>query len=123
MFSGNCACSFSPEISAELQMLHNLRALQVLHFSAFCWRIVLRSKLSVPFPAGRRQVMEKDKPDTPAAENPYAQFHVVVKGDTLSKIAKQYYGDPSLYPQIFEANRDILKDPNKIQVGQRLRIP
>jgi nucleoid-associated protein YgaU len=47
----------------------------------------------------------------------------VVKGDTLSKIAEKYYGDPSLYPQIFEANRDILTDPNKIQIGQKLRIP
>jgi nucleoid-associated protein YgaU len=66
--------------------------------------------------------MEKD-PETPKGENPYAQYHTVVKGDTLSKLAKQYYGDAALYPQIFEANRDILKDPDKIQVGQRLRIP
>ena len=51
------------------------------------------------------------------------QWHEVVKGDTLSKIAEKYYGDPSLYPQIFEANRDILSDPNKIRVGQKLRIP
>ncbi len=51
------------------------------------------------------------------------QWHEVVKGDTLSKIAEKYYGDPSLYPQIFEANRDILTDPDKIRVGQKLRIP
>jgi nucleoid-associated protein YgaU len=67
--------------------------------------------------------MEQDKPATPQGENPYAQYHTVVKGDTLSKIAQKYYGDAALYPQIFEANRDTLKDPNKIQVGQRLRIP
>jgi nucleoid-associated protein YgaU len=57
------------------------------------------------------------------AENPYQQFYEVKKGDTLSKIAQQFYGDKMLYPQIFEANRDILKDPNKIKPGQRLRIP
>lgn len=56
-------------------------------------------------------------------DNPYAQYHVVQKGDTLSKIAEEYYGDKMLYPKIFEANLDILTDPNKIKPGQRLRIP
>ena len=51
------------------------------------------------------------------------QSHEVKKGDTLWKIAEHYYGDGSLYPKIFEANRDILKDPNLIKVGQKLRIP
>jgi nucleoid-associated protein YgaU len=51
------------------------------------------------------------------------QWHVVVQGDTLSKIAAHYYGDATLYPKIFEANRDVLKDPNLIRVGQKLRIP
>ena len=53
----------------------------------------------------------------------FEQWHEVVSGDTLSKLAKQYYGDSSLYMKIFEANRSILKDPNLIRVGQRLRIP
>jgi nucleoid-associated protein YgaU len=51
------------------------------------------------------------------------QWHVVEQGDTLSKIAAHYYGDATLYPKIFEANRDVLKDPNLIRVGQKLRIP
>ena len=51
------------------------------------------------------------------------QYHEVKKGDTLWKIAERYYGDGSLYTKIFEANRDILKDPNVIKVGQKLRIP
>lgn len=51
------------------------------------------------------------------------QWHEVQAGDTLSKIAKRYYGDASLYMQIFEANTDQLKDPNLIKVGQKLRIP
>ena len=51
------------------------------------------------------------------------QWHVVTKGETLWKIAEQYYGDGSLYSKIFEANRDVLKDPNRINIGQKLRIP
>ena len=57
------------------------------------------------------------------ADNPYTQTHVVQSGDTLSKIAEKYYGDASLYPKIFQANRDVLSDPNKIRPGQKLRIP
>ncbi len=54
---------------------------------------------------------------------PVAQFHTVEKGDSLSKIAKSYYGDPMKYPVIFEANKPMLTDPNKIYPGQLLRIP
>ncbi len=50
-------------------------------------------------------------------------IYAVAPGDTLSKIAKQYYGDANQYMKIFEANKDQLKDPNMIQVGQKLRIP
>jgi nucleoid-associated protein YgaU len=49
--------------------------------------------------------------------------YTVQKGDTLSKISKQYYGDPNQYNRIFEANRDQLKDPDKIFPGQVLKIP
>jgi len=52
-----------------------------------------------------------------------AQYHTVMKGDTLSAIAKKYYGDASKYPVIFEANKPMLKDPDKIYPGQSLRIP
>ena len=49
--------------------------------------------------------------------------YTVQKGDTLSKISKQFYGDANAYKKIFDANRDQLKDPDKIQPGQVLRIP
>ena len=52
-----------------------------------------------------------------------AQFHDVVKGDTLSAISKKYYGDPNKYNAIFEANRPMLTHPDKIYPGQKLRIP
>jgi nucleoid-associated protein YgaU len=66
---------------------------------------------------------DKTPAPAPAADNPYTQTHVVVSGDTLSKIAQKYYGDASLYTKIFQANRDVLSDPNKISPGQKLRIP
>lgn len=52
-----------------------------------------------------------------------ARVYEVVSGDSLSKIAKRFYGDAQKYPKIFEANRDQLKDPNVIQPGQKLKIP
>ncbi len=51
------------------------------------------------------------------------KFHTVESGDTLSKISKKYYGDPNQYNKIFEANRPMLSDPDKIDPGQVLRIP
>ena len=52
-----------------------------------------------------------------------AQFHTVAKGDTLGKIAKDYYGNAMKYPVIFEANKPMLSHPDKIYPGQVLRIP
>lgn len=52
-----------------------------------------------------------------------AKIYEVKAGDTLSKIAKHFYGDASQYMKIFEANKDQLKDPDKISVGQKLKIP
>ena len=58
--------------------------------------------------------------DTP---EPESQWHTVVSGDNLSKIAKAFYGDANKYPLIFEANKPMLKHPDKIYPGQLLRIP
>jgi nucleoid-associated protein YgaU len=57
------------------------------------------------------------------APQPESQWHTVVSGDNLSKIAKKFYGDPNKYPLIFEANKPMLKHPDKIYPGQLLRIP
>jgi len=51
------------------------------------------------------------------------QTYEVKSGDNLSKISKQFYGDANEYMRIFYANRDKLRDPDKIQVGQQLVIP
>ncbi len=57
------------------------------------------------------------------APEPEAQWHTVVSGDNLSKIAKAFYGDANKYPVIFEANKPMLTHPDKIYPGQMLRIP
>ena len=54
---------------------------------------------------------------------PSAIFYTVKKGDTLGKISKTHYGKASMYKQIFEANKPMLKSANKIFPGQVLRIP
>ncbi len=56
-------------------------------------------------------------------KEPEAVFHTVETGDTLSKIAKEHYGDANRYPEIFEANKPMLNHPDKIYPGQVLRIP
>ena len=54
---------------------------------------------------------------------PSEKTYEVQAGDTLSKIAKREYGNANAWNRIFEANKDILKDPNKIFPGQKLKIP
>ena len=51
------------------------------------------------------------------------EYYIIKKGDTLSAIAKQFYGKPNDYPKIFEANREVIKDANLIFPGQKIRIP
>ena len=51
------------------------------------------------------------------------QYYTIQSGDTLSKIAKEFLGNAMDYPKIFEANREVIKDPNLIYPGQKIRIP
>ena len=54
---------------------------------------------------------------------PEVEYYTIVSGDTLSKIAKQHYGNAMDYPKLFEANREVIKDPDLIYPGQKIRIP
>jgi nucleoid-associated protein YgaU len=60
-----------------------------------------------------------------ASQNPSVgpQTHTVQSGDTLSTISQRYYGTPSRYMDIYQANRDRLKTANALKIGQQLRIP
>ena len=68
--------------------------------------------------------VEADLPqDAGASKSAEPVFHEVKAGDNLSKIAKTYLGDANRYQEIFEANKPMLSDPDKIYPGQKLRIP
>jgi nucleoid-associated protein YgaU len=58
-----------------------------------------------------------------AAPAPKVEYYIIQKGDNLSKIAKHFYGNANKYPKIFEANREVIKDPDLIFPGQKIRIP
>ena len=68
-------------------------------------------------------VAQVDDQLTVATPEPESKFYTVKSGDTLSKISKEFYGDANQYNKIFEANKPLLSDPNKIYPGQVLRIP
>ena len=70
---------------------------------------------------GVTQVNATELQAPPAKEK--VEYYIIKKGDTLSAIAKQYYGKASEYPRIFEANREVIKDANLIYPGQKIRIP
>ena len=75
--------------------------------------------------AGNVQGVAEVKADqlTAPPQTVEVEFYVIQKGDSLSAIAKHAYGDASAYPRIFEANREVIKDPDKIFPGQKIRIP
>ena len=68
--------------------------------------------------------VEVTEPPVPAAaEAPAVQYYTIQKGDTLYAVAKEFYGNGMKYPDIFEANREVIEDADKIYPGQKIRIP
>ncbi len=78
-----------------------------------------------PAGAGARPALTARPPATTAANSPVTsnRRHVVAQGETLYKIAQRYYGSGSKWPEILEANRDVLKNENAVRPGMELRIP
>ncbi len=75
--------------------------------------------------AGNIQGVGEVKADhlTAPPQTAEVEFYVIEKGDSLSAIAKKFYGDGNAYPRIFEANREVIKDADLIFPGQKIRIP
>ena len=67
--------------------------------------------------------VESGHSSTAPISEPEEQTYTIASGDSLSKIAKHFYGDASKWRQIFEANRDVIKDPDLIHPGQTIKIP
>ena len=109
--SGEC-----PSLEVKTRIMHEFNARVETENTLNLIRIVAPGVPPAPAP-----VIPPVEQAAPAP--PGERTHVVVRGDTLSGIAKQYYGKASLYMKIFEANRDILDNPDLIKVGQKLRIP
>ena len=63
-----------------------------------------------------------DAMQAPAPEST-VEYYTIVKGDSLSKIAKHFYGNAMDYPKLFEANREVIKDADLIYPGQKIRVP
>ncbi|MBK8856997.1 MAG: LysM peptidoglycan-binding domain-containing protein [Opitutaceae bacterium] len=94
----------------------------------------LRTRLAITAPAPGTTLGTPTRPGTPAAAAaatpppapvaaPAPRTHTVVSGDTLTRIARQYYGDSRRWPEIFEANRTDLPDERSLRVGMQLTIP
>src|SRR5690606_9044739 len=66
---------------------------------------------------------QQDAAAASAPAQPATTYYTIEKGDTLSKIASRFYGDAQKYHQIFDANREVIQDPDKIYPGQKIRIP
>ncbi len=56
-------------------------------------------------------------------EQANVEYYIIKSGDSLSKIAKKYYGNAMEYPRLFEENREVIEDPDLIYPGQKIRIP
>lgn len=84
----------------------------------------------VPSDYAKNELWDSIKAVDPNVSDLVADFSVqsgltysIVSGDTLSKIAKRFYGDANAYQKIFQANTDQLSDPDKIKVGQTIKLP
>jgi LysM repeat protein len=121
----------SPSIAGHLHLVQpgdDLWSLAVTYYGdGTRWRSIadVNADLVSPetdLPAGARIIIPTTG-DGAAATTPGGTIIVVRKGDTLWALAQKHLGDPQRWPEIFEANRDVISDPDEIDVGWRLRIP
>lgn len=80
-------------------------------------------KISITPPAASSSAPAEPVAVETALEQANIEYYIIKKGDSLSKIAKKYYGNAMEYPRLFEANREVIEDPDLIYPGQKIRIP
>lgn len=64
--------------------------------------------------------IDKIKAPAPAPE---VEYYTIISGDSLSKIARKFYGNPMDYPKLFDTNKEVINDVDLIYPGQKIRIP
>lgn len=85
--------------------------------------IVKISVTEAPDGSGGVQSVIEHEDVLAALEPENVEYYIIQSGDSLSKIAKKYYQNAMEYPRIFEANKEVIKDPDLIYPGQKIRIP
>ena len=104
-------CESSEAFQKVVLMAGNVKGVVDVHTT----ELTVADSAATMSSAGQNQMMPED--------GQKVEFYVIESGDTLSKIAKQYYGNAMDYPKIFEANREVIEDPDLIYPGQKIRIP
>jgi len=104
--SGQCANQKTKELA--ILIAGNVKGVE---------RVVAERLIPAPSPPAA------DKKPEPVETVETVEYYEIKSGDTLSAIAKRFYGKASAYTKIFEENREVIKDPNKIYPGQKIRIP
>ncbi|MEM9385479.1 MAG: BON domain-containing protein [Pseudomonadota bacterium] len=84
---------------------------------------VVADELRVTAPAEQPAPTAESATAVPIEPEEKSEIYEIVSGDTLGGIAKRYYGNAGAYMRIFEANRGIIEDPDRIYPGQKIRIP
>jgi nucleoid-associated protein YgaU len=114
--TGECDSQRTRELA--ILLAGNVKGVERVEAGGLAVRAPIAAAAPAPGPAA-------STPATPAAAAPEqrVEYYDIKSGDTLSAIAKRYYGKASAYMRIFEANRELIKDPDKIYPGQKIRIP
>ena len=116
---GRIMQAFSQALPKAENIINNIRAEKPGHAASAPASVPVSAGSVLPGPEGFKPAAAAAATATAVAD----RIHEVKRGDTLSAIAREYYGNAGKYMKIYEANRDQLNDPDKIFPGQKLRIP
>ncbi len=106
-------CNSSEAFQKAVLMAGNVKGVVDVHINGL--KVVQNGQETPMSTAGDNQSMPND--------GTKVEYYTIVSGDSLSKLAKHYYGNAMDYPKIFEANREVIEDPDKIYPRQKIRIP
>ncbi len=113
-------CNSVEAVEKSVLMVGNVEGVKDVSIN----KLTLSADAQAAAQAAAKKVIEESKAQAQAAvEMAAVEYYTIESGDSLSKIAKRFYGDPMKYKELFEANREVIEDPDKIFPGQKIRIP